>query len=194
MIANVASALGPCLRVAPAASLALLLAACPAPPTGQETPQPTGEALTPEEQELLTHVAEGLRDTCVGDSREPQTVPDEVVAAVECTPGDFPDFVSYEEYASQEEMDAIFDGFVSASDESEGDCAQGEEGYGPYSLGDEPVGRLLCDRIGSEDEGPGYFMLWTDERLNILASARTAEDDLSRLYDWWTGDESGPIE
>ena len=57
---------------------------------------------------------------------------------------------------------------------------------GPYGVESSPVGRRLCADWQGE---PTIY--WTDERLNIYASATAA--DPVRLIQFWTT-EAGPIQ
>lgn len=206
------------LRLVAVLAVALVLAACPAPqgarstatpetseeataePTSESTDEATPEATeepggeggdfpTPEEEDLLAHVPESIRDSC---ERVEFWFPDaetEIICYPEGAESEGLDNVAYAQYPDTEAMDAAFDETVETSEAVEGDCAAEGAFYGPYSIGEEEeVGRVLCDAHASS-----AYMMWTDERLDILSSASREDADMEALYAWWGGD-SGPIE
>ena len=57
---------------------------------------------------------------------------------------------------------------------------------GPYTIGGLHAGQVLCfEHLGRA------WVVWTDVRLDILASANRIDDSFVQLNDWWA--EAGPV-
>ena len=154
-------------------------------PAGQETQ--AGEVPSAEEAlaQLQAFIPAGIVESC-----GPPSITGTAIAEVECElpDGSGADWVHYSLFASVDEMDASFDRWISSLDVEEGaSCADTEAAVGPYSIGDQEVGRVVCTPI----ENSGAWIRWTDERIAVESSAMREDGDHEALYEWWTGD-SGP--
>jgi hypothetical protein len=203
--------------------LSVVLAGCPASPTSSastgesaapaptttepaETQQPAateepdettgsesaGDFPTADEADLLSHVPESFRDTCERVEFWFFEAETQIICDPDGPEDDGPDNVAFGQYSGTDAMNGEFEDNLELVGAGEGDCTTvlAEPGavFGPYTIEDADVGRALCDH----DESSA-FMMWADERLNILASASREDADMEALYEWWTGD-SGPIE
>ena len=136
-------------------------------------------------EELLTHVPGAIRESCTAtDGVAP------ILAIATCVQdsGEIP--ILYYKYASNDEMNAAYEGFRLASqiEPDSGDC--NDETTWPaehgYTIGGVHAGRWLCT------DTPGTpTIYWTDERLQILSQASQTLGDHTRIVDFWIH-ESGP--
>jgi hypothetical protein len=139
--------------------------------------------MTPEGEELLTHVPSLWQDQCIESPRaEVET------AAIVCflqQDGAGPELASYESYASNTDMDAAYQDRLSdfAVDES-GSCESGPE-VGSWNIDGETMGNLLCapQQVGTRVD-------WTDNRLAILSSLIDFEGNYGLNFEAWQ--EAGP--
>ena len=107
----------------------------------------------------------------------------------------------YSLYADQPSMAAVYDAAVIAAgiDDNSGRCYNRDDAGAitattsrwpsedGYTIQDEPVGRYLC-----RDDGTSSTIMWTDDRLYILATASTDKAHVDALLSFWI-DEAGPI-
>ena len=159
-------------------------------PTLNLTPQPPND----DTQLLLSHVPEGVRNSC-----SPGAFVEPVIAQVNCTSGDdiavyyalysdaFGLYGDYDRSVSRAQIerdsgrcyDENADGTLTAT----GDRWPSEH---EYTLAGQPIGRYLCNVDGPPS------ITWTDERLQILAVATAPAGDSDRLVSFWAT-EAGPI-
>jgi hypothetical protein len=146
------------------------------------TQAPSGDAA----QQLLGHVPETIRPTCV-------TVPgsESVLAGANCSADAGAIEISYLAYASPESMLADYEDFrrLSGIEAGTGDCSDPLTWPAeiPYNVGGQPAGRVLC----SESLG-ATSIYWTDDRLGILSRATHTGSHHARLVEFWTR-EAGPF-
>ena len=146
---------------------------------------------------LMAHVPEGLRPSCA-----PASFEQPVLAVLSCTAVDGAVAVTYTLYADQPSMAAVYDAAVIAAgiDDSSGRCYNRNDNGGitvttsrwpaenGYTIQDEPVGRYLC-----QNDATTATLIWTDDRLYVLASASTDTAAVDELISFWI-DEAGPIQ
>jgi hypothetical protein len=144
--------------------------------------------------ELLPHVPEAIRGSCVGtEPLEP------VLATVSCTAGDGEITVDYAQYPDRDSMYAAYNQHVRIAqiETSSGLCFDdhgGNIGATPgrwpaensYSVEGQPAGRYLC----LVEDAP--FVWWTHDLLLILAGASAGAQSVDRLVTFWVN-ESGPV-
>jgi DNA-binding SARP family transcriptional activator/tRNA A-37 threonylcarbamoyl transferase component Bud32 len=183
-------------------------------PTGAvASPSPTiapsfrtvDRALTDDEERLLAFIPQDVRQACSSlDQAEPAR---EELAALVCRPAEVE--VLYELFATRAAMDAAFQAGANRFQAPDGECATDRLAVTPYTIDDQPTGRVLCYTIdaGFRDdpgEGPSRSHIeWTDENALVYAHAvRNDLGDLS-LYEWWltsagpavsSGDGTSPLE
>ncbi|MGH3940564.1 MAG: hypothetical protein ACRDTG_18385, partial [Pseudonocardiaceae bacterium] len=143
----------------------------------------------PAEQELLEHIPVPSRVNCMRLSKErvSEDVSGEPVAAVVCgTKNDGPDQVRYYQFPDSASMTASY-----GDEASPGPDCNSEPpdftGEAEYSRNGTVTGRLAC---ATNDAGFPY-LVWTHDRLNILALAFKDEDP-APLLTWWHA-EAGPV-
>lgn len=146
------------------------------------TQTPTGDAV----QQLLSHVPEAIRPTCV-------TVPgnESVLAGANCSADDGAIDISYLAYASPESMLADYEDFrqLSGIEAGTGNCSDPLTWPAeiPYTVGGQPAGRVLCtESLGAT------AIYWTDDRLGILSRTTHSASDHARLVEFWTR-QAGPF-
>lgn len=165
------------------------------------TPEPTEPPITPPPDldaptaDLFMRIPNALRSTCqTGPFLEP------VVAMLYCTTDDGVIAVQYAAYPDADSMNAAYGASVTLTeiDPGSGRCyVQAADGTitaalgrwpaeQPYSVSGEEVGRYLC----FEENQP--TVIWTDERLNIMAIASGPLESVDRLVTFWVL-RSGPI-
>lgn len=158
------------LRAAPAAPLS------PSPSTSI-TGDPGGDL-------LALHVPLDLRPACsvteaaVAAGYSP-------IVAIDCATGG-PTQTLYLQYADSATMNAQYGEVMDAHPEATGPSCAVSAGEGPYTVDGVDVGRLLC----FTDDGMAR-LIWTDERLNILADATWPSESFAELYAWWGS--AGPV-
>ena len=154
------------------------------------TPRPPND----DTERLLTHVPEGVRNSC-----SPGAFIEPVLALVNCTSGEEV-AVYYALYANAADANQEYDSSVRRAEieRDSGFCyEEGADGTftattdrwpseHEYTLDNQPIGRYLCD-----SDGPPSIT-WTDDRLYILAVATAPTGDSDRLVSFWAT-EAGPI-
>jgi hypothetical protein len=142
---------------------------------------PTGEALA---GLLLEHVPEAIAPGCVPD---PQRLWPGELATIVCTDDAGGVTVTYSGFQSADAVEAAIDASLEGIDVSAlaPSCDQGTF-VGPYEVEGEEVGRVVC-----WTEQGGQAIMWSDDRLAILAVAASPTLDPAGLYLWWLG--AGPI-
>ena len=168
-------------------------------PTDGVEPTPTLDLGTPrppndDTERLLTHVPEGVRNSC-----SPGAFLEPVLALVDCTSGEEV-AVYYALYANAADANQEYDRSVRRAeiDRDSGRCYD-EAADGTftattdrwpseheYTLDSQPIGRYLCN-----EDGPPSIT-WTDDRLYILAVATAPTGDSDRLVSFWAT-EAGPV-
>lgn len=153
-------------------------------PTAEPTvtaPLPTGQALA---ALLLDHVPPAIGPTCVPDTQ--RLWPGEL-ATLACTDQASGVTVTYSGFDGSAAAEAAFDASLEAIDlgPEAGSCDQGAY-VGTYDVEDEGVGRVACWA-----EQGGQAIMWSDDRLAILAVAVSPTLDAAGLYLWWL--DAGPV-
>ena len=169
-------------------------------PTAQSTdiPPPSHVPATPNSAtaELLSHVPEGIRDSCLHtDFLEP------IIAKVSCAIGDGEITVDYATYPDLDSMYAAYDEIVRIAEietdsglcfTAQGSAISATPNRWPaehtYDVDGQPVGRYLC--AGPPPSFPSIN--WTDERLMILGVASSGPAFADRLATFWVND-AGPV-
>ncbi|MFN2594554.1 MAG: protein kinase [Actinomycetota bacterium] len=148
------------------------------------------------EADLLQHVPSVAKQSCSRSSSPTPTT--SVLASVICSAG--PQTAVYTQYGSETDMndafdqvaaDAGFQGFTTGRDS--GACRSRRAFY-EYSIAHSFGGQLLCYPENSgTGNGTGFYMYWTDVRLNILSSGFRDDFNQPAIYSWWLHD-SGPFQ
>lgn len=156
----------------------------PTAPTGTDGPFPTAA-----ETALIGHIPASFSSEC---TRYSLGRPESALAAVECPveldAGSLT--VSYFQWASAEGLDAAYTrnlDFLGITRDS-GPCTGTWPAEGPYTIGDEPGGRVGCGVLG----GVAPMIAWTDDQLLISVLAEGFGAEQAAMYQWWLGD-SGPV-
>jgi len=168
-------------------------------PSGSVEPTPTPDLGTPrppndDTERLLTHVPEGVRNSC-----SPGAFIEPVLALVNCTSGEEV-AVYYALYANAADANEEYARSVRGAEiERESGLCYEESAEGTftatsdrwpsereYTLDSQLIGRYLCN-----EDGPPSIT-WTDDRLYILAVATSPTTDSDRLVSFWAT-EAGPI-
>ncbi len=164
-----------------------------------ENPSPSHAPATPNSatEELLGHVPEGIRGSCLPtDFLEP------IVAMVSCVIGDAEITVDYVKYPDLDSMYAAYNERVRITEietdsglcfTAEGGAISATPNRWPaerlYNVAGQPAGRYLC--VGPP---PGFPSInWTDDRLTILGVASSGPAFVDRLVTFWVND-AGPIQ
>lgn len=155
--------------------------ASPSPTPAPSEPLPTGEALA---ALLLEHVPPDIGPGCVPDE---QRLWDGELATLVCADEATGVTVTYSGFASVDALEAAFDASLEGIDLSDvaPSCDLGPY-LGDYQVEDEQVGRVAC-----WPEQGGQAIMWSDDRLAILAVAASPTLDPAGLYLWWL--EAGPV-
>jgi hypothetical protein len=157
------------------------LTAAAAPPSVGPTPTPRPS--DPGLDALIVHVPAAIRPTCaraaVGGNG--------AVASVICRPGEGIETVRYTQYISENLMDAAYRiDLANYGSGATGSSCETGPANGPYTIGGLHAGQVLCfEHLGRA------WIVWTDVRLDILASANRIDASFVQLYDWWA--EAGPV-
>jgi hypothetical protein len=173
----------------PSLNPATVIPATPSPSFGPSTPAFPNAA----ELDLLHHVPEAIRSTCI-KSDAPQVVTAAAVAVVDCYPHttDAPNFVRYASFPTLQALDSVFNADVAFAAERASTsklCSTDPftGGNGPYTRGDTTVGQLICYL-----DGAAAWVGWTYEPDLIWAGASRGDGDAKSLYQWWSN-SGGPI-
>ncbi|MBE3008108.1 serine/threonine protein kinase [Microbispora sp. NEAU-D428] len=136
---------------------------------------------TAAEQALLRHIPAASRVDCVRPSKEQiaTNVHDTSIVGVVCGPFRGVGFVFYYQFPDRASMRRNYALNAVHSDTTCGTPPGGFVGEGAYSIKGKPAGRLTCNR-----NGPWYYLVWTDERLNIEAFHFKAPNPKT-LIEWW---------
>ena len=154
-------------------------------------------ALTADEELLLTYIPGDVGGECLPLDRAEPLHGER--ASLVCRTEEVE--VLYQIFQTRDEMDEALQVNANNTQAPEGECATEHIAVGPYTIGGEPSGRVLCYTI-ERNRQPGLFgsggapdqshIEWTDENASIYAHAvRNDLADLS-LYDWWVT-SSGPV-
>ena len=108
-----------------------------------------------------------------------------VAIVVDCRPGRGVARLRYAAYASLVALRHAYANVATRSRRTTGPpaCARGRNDERAWSTAQHPantVGRYRCTSAGNAR------IVWTDERVRVLATASRADDDLRSLYVWWT--------
>jgi serine/threonine protein kinase len=143
---------------------------------------------TAAEQALLDLVPERSRKDCMRPSQWQidSNVRNEPQAAVVCGPVRGAGMVFYYQFASAAEMDADYGANNDISGPDCNDEPPDFHGDAPYER-DGATGRLGC---GTSANG-NVWLVWTDERRNVLAMAFNGSST-TMILDWWRY-EAGPL-
>ena len=141
------------------------------------------------ERVLLEHVPPAFARTCRRPAGPPRA---DTLAELSCRPRDGADLVTYVLYgdvgamneAHEEEREAL------GVERNTGNCAGRRwPAEAAYVVDTREVGRVLCVR---EEDGSAR-VAWTDQRLNIAATAVRADGAQVELLEFWVT-TAGPIE
>lgn len=135
---------------------------------------------------LIAGVPEGHRSTCLPfDGGGPE---DGVVVSVKCRIS--PDLtVYYHQLDSPASLAAAYAADVASAgvDSDTGDCAVAVPGEQPYTIGESPAGRIVCESFFDS-----IMLSWTHEATTVRASA-VSDRSLADTWSWWLS-ESGPLD
>jgi len=171
-----------------AAVAAAALALVSGPGTALALPQAPTHATGADE--LLKHIPASIRSTCAEEdvTRTAPKVAPGLVAGVLCHPGgsDTPKTV---EYLLYKDTDLMNDAFAKTfPDVPQGDCTHGGPAQTTYTNNDTGgTGKVVC----AENNGQ-KVVSWTDEKVNILATAIDERLTLAQLGTWWSTTDAGP--
>ena len=145
----------------------------------------SAEGMTPEAEELLTHVPDLLQPTC---TESPVT--DVAIAILHCylqPEGVGAELAEYQSYTTNSEMDAVYQERVEQyAVDPTGDCKSGPDETTWNIDAGEPLGRILC-----APQQVGIRFDWTDDTLSILSVLIDFDSDYQNTHDLWL--EAGPI-
>jgi hypothetical protein len=138
------------------------------------------------ERELLTLVPAAFRDQCSRDN-DPY---ENTTASVTCNPKSGVQAAYYMTYKSLDAMKKQYFSFIDARNikQDTGDCAKNRTEETPYTIQGTAAGRYACYQ-----EGGGVWIIWTNNKLRVLALGYRKDLNAKKLKDWWK-DESGPYE
>lgn len=155
--------------------------ASPTPVPAPTAALPTGEALA---ALLLDHVPPAFGSSCVPDTQ--RLWPGEL-ATLACTDQASGVTVTYSGFDTTGSLEAAFDASLATIDLGQvADSCDLGTWIGPYRVEDEQVGRVACWA-----EQGGQAVMWSDDRLAILAVAVSPSLDPAGLYLWWL--DAGPV-
>jgi hypothetical protein len=142
----------------------------------------SGEAFREATESLRDHVPEPFRSRCRPVGEDATNVQ---VAALICTPAGSVDQAEYYQFESAQPMDMQFNAVLSGQSvqSTRGDCRLGPSTgrYNDSSGAD--AGSIAC--FPNSSSLGGLMLLWTNERLNILASGITTTGSYADLFTWW---------
>lgn len=133
---------------------------------------------------VLSHVPPPTADDCVRTSATARA--GEATASVTCVTDTHR--VYYEQFATAADMRESYEAYLVAQGIERGagtTCDEGAPAEGTWNGSD---GRVAC----FVDDGNAW-VVWSATRLRLVAVAIDPEGDLRRLFDWWSGPESGPV-
>jgi hypothetical protein len=132
---------------------------------------------------LLAHIPADIVPTCTPDS---QRLWDGEIVTIVCTPTDADVTVTYSGFDTADHMGAAYQSSLDTIDLTTlADACDLGTWTGAYQLDGQDVGQMTC-----WPEGTGHAIMWSDDRLSVLAVAVSRTLDPSTLYQWWTG--AGP--
>ncbi len=141
-------------------------------------------SMTPEAQELLTHVPESWQQTCTESP-----ISQSGVAILHCylqVDGVGIELAQYQAFSTNEEMDAAYEEAMERYGvEATGSCESGPNET-TWSIGDDSFGRVQC-----APQQVGIRFDWTDDRLSILSTLIDLDGDYELTHEAWL--EAGPI-
>lgn len=147
----------------------------------QDARLPSAPGGDPAANALLAHVPEALRGLCQRSTRSDMSAD----VAVDCATAAGP-VATYLQYRDPTAMTADYDALVAAHPDAAGSSCEGQPSEGPYTVGGQAAGRLLCFL---EDGAANFY--WTDDRVSIMGHARAADASFADLYAWWL--TAGPL-
>jgi serine/threonine protein kinase len=142
-------------------------------------PADTEDFPNPAEAQLLTHVPDDLRDSCVRAELRPQET-----ASVQCSPASGAASVFYNQYPNAQGAAAEYQSLLATA---EVDRNAGDENECPFegtlTVGSETAGRVFC---GLQPDGDA-FMAWISRPLAVQSEATIAPGaTVAQFWDWWT--------
>lgn len=143
----------------------------------------SADGMTPEGEQLLTHVPPDWQQTCTESP-----ISEDGVAIIHCylqVEGVGVELAQYQSFGSNELMDAAYQKAVDLYGvESSGSCESGPNET-TWSIGDNTFGRLQC-----APQQVGIRFDWTDDRLAVLSTLIDFDGDYQNTYQTWL--EAGP--
>jgi hypothetical protein len=137
------------------------------------------------ERELLSLVPPEIRDECNRDE-DPY---EGTTASVSCSPKSGVSTAYYMIFKDVKTMKKFYFDFIDARNikQDTGDCASNHAEENQYTIAKVAAGRYACYQ-----EGGGIWIVWTHNKLRVLALGRRTDQDAKKLKDWWVND-AGPI-
>jgi hypothetical protein len=138
------------------------------------------------ERELLSLVPSEIRGQCKRDE-DPY---EGTTASVSCTPKSGVSTAYYMTFKTVDAMKKFYFNFIDVRNvkQDTGDCASNRTEEAQYTIAKVTAGRYACYQ-----EGGGIWMIWTHNKLRVLALGRRSDLNAKKIKDWWTND-AGPIE
>lgn len=136
------------------------------------------------ERELLSLIPSEIRDECDRDE-DPY---EGTTASVSCSPKSGVRSAYYMTFKSVETMKKFYFDFIDARNikQDTGDCASNRAEERQYTIAKVAAGRYACYQ-----EGGGIWIVWTYNKLRVLALGRRTDLNAKKLKDWWIND-AGP--
>jgi hypothetical protein len=187
-----------------AALLVLAALAAGAPTAGAESITDGADQDARDALRLLRYVPEDYRATCgVLDPAARFSGIAERAQYIQGGVGCFPEpglYVTFTQFTDRDVAEDAFDSFLTSGDyfgdfPPDSDCG----GDGTYDVRGREVGRWACYTMDPARVAPtggaarGVELNWVDSRSAILGTAVRRDGDEQSLYDWWSGDGSGPL-
>lgn len=138
------------------------------------------------ERELLSLVPSEIRSQCKRDE-DPY---EGTTASVSCTPKSGATTAYYMTFKTLDTMKKFYFDFIDARNvkQDTGDCASNRTEEAQYTIAKVAAGRYACYQ-----EGGGIWMVWTHNKLRVLALGHRTDLDAKKLEEWWLND-AGPVE
>lgn len=144
----------------------------------------SAQGMSPEGEELLTHVPADWGQTCV--ETPSSDVADAVISCFLQQDGTGAELAIFQHYTSQSDMDDNYQTIVDQFGvDSEGSCQSGPNET-TWSINDTTRGRVQC-----APQAVGIRFDWTDDQLLILSTLFDFEGDYQNTYNLWV--DAGPV-
>lgn len=141
------------------------------------------DGMTPEGEELLTHVPEDWQQTCY-ESPVTET-PTAIIQCVLQTEGVGVELAQYEQSASNADMDADYQEVIETYGVEPTDSCESGPNETSWNIQGDTFGRVQC-----APQKVGIRFDWTDDRLSILSTLIDFDGDYENSYKLWQ--DAGP--